>query len=50
MQMHAWSFNAFELYTRTHGNPLVTVTITLLESYDLLVSPRWPPCVLGDDR
>ncbi|PNH04372.1 cAMP-specific 3',5'-cyclic phosphodiesterase 4C [Tetrabaena socialis] len=35
-QTHSWSFNAFELYTRTHGNPLVTITVTLLETYELL--------------
>ncbi|KAG2429188.1 hypothetical protein HYH02_014121 [Chlamydomonas schloesseri] len=35
-QTHTWNFNAFELYTRTHGNPLVTITVTLLESYELL--------------
>ncbi|GLC54408.1 hypothetical protein PLESTB_000860400 [Pleodorina starrii] len=35
-QTHAWNFNAFELYARTHGNPLVTITVTLLETYELL--------------
>ncbi|KAG2498529.1 hypothetical protein HYH03_003779 [Edaphochlamys debaryana] len=35
-QTHTWSFNAFELYTKTHGNPLVTITVTLLETYELL--------------
>jgi hypothetical protein len=39
-QKHAWNFNAFELYSRTHGNPLVTITVTLLETYELLVSAR----------
>ncbi|EFJ51091.1 3'5'-cyclic nucleotide phosphodiesterase [Volvox carteri f. nagariensis] len=35
-QTLAWNFNAFELYSRTHGNPLVTITVTLLETYELL--------------
>ena len=40
LQTHSWTFNAFELYQKTHGNPLITVTLTLLESYDLLVRVR----------
>lgn len=37
-QTHTWTFNAFELCQKTRGNPLITVTMTLLERYELLVS------------
>ena len=36
-QLFAWDFNVFELERMTKGSPLVTVTLTLLENYQLLV-------------
>ena len=36
-QIYSWEFDIFALDKATCGNPLLTMTIALLESYDLLV-------------
>jgi hypothetical protein len=43
MQLHSWHLNMFEVYKRTRGQPLYTVTMCLLESHGLLVSSRSSP-------
>lgn len=35
-QVFSWHFNIYELNKTTQGNPLITVTLALLEAYDLL--------------
>jgi hypothetical protein len=37
MQIFSWHFDVFGLEKTTGGNPLITVAITLLEVYGLLV-------------
>jgi hypothetical protein len=37
-QVFSWDFNVFELAETTKGQPLFVVTISLLETFDLLVS------------
>lgn len=37
MQLFSWHFDVFSLEKRTGGNPLITVTMSLLELYGLLV-------------
>ena len=37
MQIFSWHFDVFSLDKTTGGNPLITVTIALLEVYGLLV-------------
>lgn len=37
-QIFSWHFNIFEFAQLTQGNPLITMTLTLLETHELLVS------------
>ena len=43
MQIYSWDFDVFALDKATCGNPLITMTIALLESFDLLVR-SWLYC------
>ncbi|KAJ9529381.1 hypothetical protein QJQ45_013756 [Haematococcus lacustris] len=36
VQLFSWHFNVFEWNAQTQGNPLITMTLTLLEYYSLL--------------
>lgn len=38
LQVFTWNFNIFDLAQQSQGRPLQTVTMMLLEYYDLLVS------------
>lgn len=50
-QIHSWHFDVFALNKSTGGNPLITVTIALLEVYGLLVRPidyiKYLQCILS---
>lgn len=45
MQVFTWNFNIFDLAQQSQGRPLQTVTMMLLEYYDLLVSRVM--CIVG---
>lgn len=37
MQVFSWQFNVFDFGSQTRGHPLITMTVTLLEYFELLV-------------